>query len=103
VAALGPISPLRVEKQADGSLALVGELDMASAPQLRAALEPLLTAGPMPVTLDLSGLQFCDSTGIGALVWAHVSMPDRLVLRAPTDRVRNLLMITNLDREFDIR
>src|ERR1700677_2220817 len=48
---------------------LIGELDVSTAPQLEACLEGLGADGP-DVRLDLSGLSFCDSSGISALVTA---------------------------------
>lgn len=52
-------------------LAVSGELDQESAPQLRAALDDLpFTDGSVLVT-DLGGLDYCDSTGITVLVTAH--------------------------------
>jgi anti-sigma B factor antagonist len=49
------------------SVALVGEHDLATAPELAEALRE--TAGP--VLVDLSQCTFIDSTVIGALVRAH--------------------------------
>ncbi len=52
-------------------LSLAGELDMASAPQLRGAIEELdLTQRPALV-LDLQELSFIDSTGLRVILWAH--------------------------------
>jgi anti-sigma B factor antagonist len=55
----------------DGTVLLVisGELDLASAPQLAATLDDLAAAGSV-VQLDLSGVSFIDSTGLGAVVRA---------------------------------
>src|SRR5947209_16081238 len=48
-------------------LSLTGELDLASAPKLRARLAPL-RARNSPVRLDLSKLEFIDSVGIHLLI-----------------------------------
>jgi anti-anti-sigma factor len=49
-----------------------GELDCATADQLRAALTTLLNRGDLhAIGLDLRGLDFIDSTGIGTLVVAQ--------------------------------
>jgi anti-sigma B factor antagonist len=50
----------------DGVLVVAGEVDMASAPRLRAALSGLATAGGR-VTVDLTAVSFLDSAGIAAL------------------------------------
>ena len=55
-------------------IAVAGELDMATAGQLRDHLHLLLAADrPRLVLLDLDGVTFCDSTGISTLVAALAS------------------------------
>jgi anti-sigma B factor antagonist len=49
-----------------------GELDLASAPVVREALVRVLAASPSThLIVDLGGVEFIDSTGIGVLVGAH--------------------------------
>jgi anti-sigma B factor antagonist len=55
----------------DAALFLSGELDMATAPQLTEALDPLIARGPHEIVVDLSALSFIDSSGIAALVEAQ--------------------------------
>jgi len=50
------------------TVTVAGEIDVATAPQLTAAIASV-TEGP--VVVDLSGVEFIDSSGIGALVAAH--------------------------------
>ena len=59
------------ESTAAGSLrlSLVGELDLASAPELEDRLA-LLRATNCPTRLDLSKLEFIDSTGLHVLIRA---------------------------------
>jgi anti-anti-sigma factor len=53
-------------------VAVRGELDCASADQLRAAITGLINRGDITaIGLDLRGLDFIDSTGIGTLVVAQ--------------------------------
>ena len=47
-------------------LRLIGELDMATVTQLKAALDTVSDNGP--VTVDLAGLTFIDSTGLHAFM-----------------------------------
>ena len=50
---------------------VAGELDLHSAPQLRAELMRALDVSPAAhLVLDLSGVNFLDSTGVGVLVGA---------------------------------
>lgn len=49
-------------------LVLDGELDLSVSAQLEAAGATVLADGLRLVVLDLSGLDFCDSSGLGALL-----------------------------------
>lgn len=51
-------------------LALSGELDLAGAPELDQALSAVREAGTA-LTLDLTDLEFIDSSGLGVLVRFH--------------------------------
>jgi anti-sigma B factor antagonist len=64
---------VRVEKIDPGEavVRVAGELDLASAGDLRMAVTDLINAGaPKVIGLDLRDLTFIDSTGIGTLVVA---------------------------------
>jgi anti-sigma B factor antagonist len=50
------------------TLMLAGELDMASAPELEKALKHLCEGGTGELVLDLSRLEFIDSTGLNAIL-----------------------------------
>ena len=52
-------------------LALYGELDMATADTLTRKLDMVGSLPPARVVVDLSGLQFLDSTGLHALISVH--------------------------------
>ena len=52
-------------------LHVVGELDHHTAPRLRAALDMTPLGPDTSLVLDLSGLTYCDSTGITVLVTAY--------------------------------
>ncbi|MFL6163628.1 MAG: STAS domain-containing protein [Jatrophihabitantaceae bacterium] len=82
-----------------------GEVDVHSAPQLRDRLIEVIDAGNTSVVVDLSWLQFIDSTGLGALVAAlnHANANGasfRLVCKA--DRLLKVFRITGLDEVFEI-
>jgi anti-sigma B factor antagonist len=56
--------------------------------------------------LDLSGLTFCDSTGVGALVWLYrraTAGSGRLIAYAPRKTVREVLRISGVDRIIPVR
>jgi anti-anti-sigma factor len=48
-----------------------GQLDLDSAQGLRDALDPLLATPSPRLIIDLSAVDFCDSTGLSALATAH--------------------------------
>lgn len=59
-----------VERRSDGAtLAVRGELDIATAPRLRATVGDLMGQGVRHLEIDLDGVTFIDSTGMGALLW----------------------------------
>jgi anti-sigma B factor antagonist len=86
-------------------LTLAGEVDVATAPRLRDRLVQLITEGPPRVVVDLSGLTFIDSMGLGALVSgmkrARAHDGD-LRLAGPSDHVAKVLAITRLDLAFTV-
>jgi anti-sigma B factor antagonist len=47
---------------------LSGELDLSVAPQLRSALESVVNQAEKPLILNLRGLKYIDSTGIGIII-----------------------------------
>ncbi|MEN6438765.1 MAG: STAS domain-containing protein [Syntrophobacter sp.] len=49
-------------------LALEGDLDMSSSPQVRSALLPLFRESPSHIIVDLSRVPYIDSSGIATFV-----------------------------------
>jgi anti-anti-sigma factor len=96
------VSSLPLEHGArDGGylVAVAGELDLASVPELRAALEAAAQSG-LPVVLDVSDVTFIDSTALGALLRANDELASDgpgMVLVCPGGPVRRLLMLTRLE------
>lgn len=80
-------------------LTLVGEVDMTTAPELRQQLADLFGQGVRSVVVDLGGVTFLDSSGLGALVAAHHEFAGdsgQLKLAAATAQVQRILHITRL-------
>ncbi|MEV5795702.1 STAS domain-containing protein [Streptomyces sp. SID14446] len=86
-------------------LEIVGELDYASAPDLRQALDTLTLSDGQLLFLDLAGLEYCDSSGLSALLAARNLATEhgaRIALAAvPADTAR-ILSLTGLDQVFPI-
>jgi anti-anti-sigma factor len=82
------------ESEAGGVIALFGELDIASASLLERGLKRLQWAGT-PIVVDLSGLDFIDSTGLHVLLRAAARAPAGgfSLLRAP-ERVQRIFSLT---------
>jgi anti-sigma B factor antagonist len=84
---------------------IVGEVDMATTPQLRDELLGLLDEGHQRLVLDVSAVPFLDSTGLGVLMEVHRRLRDNagavaLVGARPT--LVRLLTITNLSRALPV-
>ena len=92
------------DQQADATvLALTGEIDMQSAGALRDHVEALDIAGSTLV-LDLAGVGFVDSSGLGALLGIKKQQDSgggRLLLTRLSPAVTRLIEITKMDRVFD--
>jgi anti-sigma B factor antagonist len=90
----------------DGTASLVvrGEIDMATAPQLRHTLMALVDGGATRVTLDCRGLEFLDSSGIGVLIAVRKRLGDdgSLTLEAPPPHVRKVLELTGVSEHVTI-
>jgi anti-sigma B factor antagonist len=59
------------KRGADVVLALDGDIDIHTAPQLRDQLTSLHNDGNTSIVVDLGGVNFLDSSALGALVAAH--------------------------------
>ena len=72
---------------AEAVVTLAGEIDMLTAPRLAATVNDLLTEPPPPrIMLDLGGVTFCDSQGLGTLV----------VLSRKATTAQSVLVLTNV-------
>lgn len=83
-------------------LAVTGELDLANAAELTAAIASAL-AGTESLRVDLAGVTFADSTALGALVGAHeraLTSGKLLCVSAVSDVVEALFHIAGLADEL---
>jgi anti-anti-sigma factor len=80
-------------------IALSGEIDLAGLEDLQNSVEPHLAEG-QTVVLDLSEVTFADSTLLKVLVQARGKAGEvggALLVRNPSDQVRQLLTLGELD------
>lgn len=80
---------------------LVGEVDIASVDQVRAATrEASNRDGAVHLIVDCEHLEFVDSSGIKALIEAHNAFDGKVVLVRPRRVVTRVLEVTGLDQMF---
>ena len=95
--------PITVERS--GTLAVVrGEIDAHTAPQVRDTGEAILAEADT-VRLDLRGVDFIDSSGLGVLVGLTSTARDGggdVIIVAPSRSVVRLLQISGLDRHLTV-
>jgi len=80
--------------------AVGGEIDFHTAPILRSRALDLIEQGHMRLVLDLSGVGFCDSAGLNALIniWhAAQAAGGAMALAAVPPRLDRMLKLTGLD------
>jgi anti-anti-sigma factor len=106
-------TPFEVRNEAlDGGirvLAVSGELDLNTAPELERPLEESLAAGESSILIDLAKCDFIDSTGIAVIVraWQRISQDGKggegdLVLCCSNEQVQRLLKITGVESSIAI-
>ncbi len=87
-------------------LSLSGEIDLYTAPRLQSELAAVLAANdPARIVVDMSGVEFCDSTGMNVLLAGHRHARERggdLALAAPRAAVRKILQVTGLESVFAV-
>lgn len=82
-------------------VALAGESDVYTYDQLRGALESEAAKGVALLIVDLSGLEFMDSTGVQILLDIRVMMDNRggkLALASPQNTVARVLNLIGADQ-----
>lgn len=98
---------MKIETRAAGTatiLVLSGEVDLRHSPSLRKALMELMLE-KRAVAVDLSKVEYIDSSGIAGLVEAYQMARKngtRFALAAISDPVRRVLQLARLDRVFTI-
>lgn len=86
-------------------LTVAGEIDVYTAPKLRDKITDVVNDGHYAIVVDLEGVEFLDSTGLGVLVGglkkvrAHSGSLD---LVCSQDRLLKIFRITGLSKVFTI-
>lgn len=99
--------PFAISIAQDGdavTLTLTGELDLSGVDAFDATLQAI---GPhvRSVVIDLAGLTFVDSSGIGCFLRARAAALETgssLLLRSPSPQVRKVLDVIDLGQSIEI-
>lgn len=86
-------------------ITLSGALDAQTAPQLKQAFTDIIRDGRQDIVLDLGGVDFMDSSGLGAIVGAYKQVrigKGDLRIASLQPAVRKVFELTRLDRVFKI-
>ena len=88
-------------RTADGCtvVAVAGDVDISTSPELRSALAEITGAGARAVVVDLTDVPFLDSTALGVLVGAYTALRNnggRFALVSDHEGVLKVLRITAL-------
>jgi anti-anti-sigma factor len=85
---------------ATAEVALTGDLDMAAAFKLEPAIERVVSDHEVDkLVMDLAGIEFIDSAGLGSLLSAHQRLSDlgiRPEIRRPSPAVARVLDATGM-------
>lgn len=82
-----------------------GEIDFATGPALKESITDALVGGDVHVVVDLQGVDFIESTGLGALIGSRrraQALDGSLSLARVDPRVLKVFKITGLDKVFSI-
>ncbi len=87
------------------TIAPKGDIDHHSARTLRERIDnEMYLCRPETVILDLSGIEFMDSSGLGLLLGRYQRAKDlgcKLVLTGCSDRIMKILSLAGADKMFD--
>ncbi len=91
--------------QAVQALDLEGEVDVYTAPVLRQAIVDQVEAGVKHLVINLSRVEYLDSTGLGILIGGVKRLKEQggsLKLAGPSARITRIFEITGLNKIFDV-
>lgn len=83
------------------TVAARGSIDLHSSDELRERLAELVEAGDREIVVDLTAVDFCDSSGLNVLVRAYKQARTQdasFTVTGAYGRVENVLRTTGLDR-----
>ena len=107
------IAPFNVEVDSQdgriGIFRITGEVDQATARQLREPIQKAIDSGTRAMMVDMTDCGFIDSTGLAVIVDAWKQLQERdggqaaFAICCPEPEVRRLLEVTGLDQAIAVR
>jgi anti-sigma B factor antagonist len=103
-----PEDTMKISSEKQGNATIVapeGDIDLGRSPTLRSSLREAQAGKPQRLVVDLSGVDYMDSSGVATLVEALQNARrggTKMVLCCMKDRVRSIFEIARLDTVFAI-
>jgi anti-anti-sigma factor len=97
--------PVRSVRRENGSVVITlgGELDLYNAEEVRTALREAIASQPQRVVIDMSEVEFVDSTALSVLIEARSQLGrNDLLLAGPQLETRRTLQVSGLDRHLPV-
>lgn len=97
--------PVRGVEQHNGAVVvrLGGELDLYNADDVRSALTEAIAGGAGRIVIDMTDVDFVDSTALGVLIEARSKLGHAgVLLAAPQLETRRTLQVSGLDRHLPV-
>ncbi|MFA5060574.1 MAG: STAS domain-containing protein [Candidatus Omnitrophota bacterium] len=86
-------------------VAIDGEIDLDSSPQMRKIFQELMDKGKSRIVIDFEKVSYIDSSGLATLIEMMQRLKKiqgQLSLVQMSDKIRSLFEITKLDKLFSI-
>jgi anti-sigma B factor antagonist len=86
-------------------LPLAGEIDLHVSPTIRTSLNRMIAKKPKRLVVDLSGVSYIDSAGLGAVIEAMQEVEaygGKFALAGMQETVRSIFKMLRLDQVFSI-
>ena len=98
---------IRTERRGDDAVSyIIGEIDHHNAKSARERLDKIIeTIQPVRFELDLSGVSFCDSSGLGLIMGRMkkcLSVGSTLIIKKPSAAALRILEIAGVDKMIKI-
>ena len=95
----------QIKKDGCTIVAITGEIDLNSSPQLRKAFVDLIEQGAVKVIVDFANVSYIDSSGLATLIEMMQRVKrvqGTMHLSQMSDKIKSLFEITKLDKLFKI-